>query len=263
MAIIFIAVASISTSAPRQSALMQSNVPHAPQQTGYTPQPVPQYPLHIRHNAPPQPLPHQSAHVVQHNTHLPQLPTHPQPSVAHVARQVAPLPSPKHPQLPHHSVPTLPKTFLQQNSSKHHPHAYTPPAVAQHTPPNSQQVPQSPGLVAQPPAHPETTHAPYLHIQGRLQQHTPQLVASPANASTPAKPAASQPPASQKLKRQKGKTKKPEQKKAKPLASSKSSVVPVYTHSEVRSEPPVFHYIPAPPSNIALNKTPESFAQLW
>lgn len=43
---------------------------------------------------------------------------------------------------------------------------------------------------------------------------------------------------------------------------SKSSE-PIYTHTESQLVPPVFHYIPAPPANITLDKSPESFAQLW
>nr|CAB3222864.1 AT-rich interactive domain-containing protein 2-like [Phallusia mammillata] len=38
---------------------------------------------------------------------------------------------------------------------------------------------------------------------------------------------------------------------------------PTYTHSETTTVPPVFHYMPAPPSDIVLDKSPESFAQLW
>lgn len=38
---------------------------------------------------------------------------------------------------------------------------------------------------------------------------------------------------------------------------------PTYTHTETSSVPPIYHYMPAPPSDIVLDKSPESFAQLW
>jgi len=37
----------------------------------------------------------------------------------------------------------------------------------------------------------------------------------------------------------------------------------MYTHSELRTAPPVFHYMPAPPSNIKIDQSLESFTKLW
>ncbi|XP_076811088.1 uncharacterized protein LOC143453970 [Clavelina lepadiformis] len=48
-----------------------------------------------------------------------------------------------------------------------------------------------------------------------------------------------------------------------PPAKPLHATVPVYTHTESHSTPPVYHYMPAPPADIILDKSPESFAKLW
>nr|XP_039255039.1 AT-rich interactive domain-containing protein 2-like [Styela clava] len=45
--------------------------------------------------------------------------------------------------------------------------------------------------------------------------------------------------------------------------SSPPGVGPTYTHSEAGTVPPVFHYMPAPPTEITQDNSPESFTKLW
>ncbi|XP_078481091.1 uncharacterized protein LOC100177114 [Ciona intestinalis] len=50
---------------------------------------------------------------------------------------------------------------------------------------------------------------------------------------------------------------------ATPRPSKPIDAGPMYTHTDKHAVPPVYHYMPAPPPDIVLDKSPESFAQLW
>lgn len=48
-----------------------------------------------------------------------------------------------------------------------------------------------------------------------------------------------------------------------PVTKTPPGAGATYTHPETGTVPPVFHYIPAPPSDIANDKSPEAFTKLW
>ena len=263
--------ASVASSHTHHSNLAQSNAPRPP---GFAQHSHSQYHAvavsQLRH-APSQPAAHlpqaahvqpnthvlqHKAHVVQQNAHFPSQSAHFAPQAARLPLQNAPIPPQKLSQVPHPNVILPQSSVLPQQNVQVHQKPPAIPVIPQHTQYAGQQIPQNAALVFQPP----TSQMPHLAIQTPMQQKPSQtFTVQQTSISVTVKTVSS---ASQKPKKQ-SKAKKTEQKKAKPSTSSKPSASSVYTHTESQLEPPVYHYMPAPPSNIVLNKSPESFAQLW
>ena len=166
-----------------------------------------------------------------------------QPTIATVAHNSMPvqpqvtLPTPQVKAViqPHQQatrVPVVSAPVMQQNRVPILPQIVVQAKVE--TPPVPQQM-----TVKQPDSHAIQSQEPQQPPQTTQVQAPPKAVITPPPSTTPS---------------------------AVPVPSQNSSppgVGPTYTHSETGTVPPVFHYMPAPPTDIVQDNSPESFTKLW
>jgi len=170
-----------------------------------------------------------------------------------LARKVVNNPSNKHTPLPQHRRPAPPSSSLlpgQHPSYMQQRHLHTPShLISRPPPPNYTTTPHKRSQLPQ-------AYTPIL--QQRMPQRyipTPPRPLPPMRVNSNARinhanPVANPPTVT---------LSKPPQ----PFTSKPQGVTPTYTQSEMRKgNPPIFHYIPAPPSNIPVDKNPKSFAKL-
>lgn len=243
----------------------------------------------------------QPHHIIQQQPKMP--PQHIQfaqhtPHAQVAARQVVPQPLVQQQAMAQQHVLTHSTVLVQQTSVK----AAPPPQIVQQPykgPINPQMLPthfQTTVTVGNRPSLPNVPKVPILP-QNALRVNTPQnqiqsQQVTPTQVSTDTnshKPVTNQPPKtttpqpvnvqttpiSTNTQHKTNSTSKPAETpmqispvKTENIGSKKMSSTPegvgaIYTHTETSATPPVFHYMPAPPTEIVLDSTAESFTKLW
>jgi len=159
-----------------------------------------------------------------------------------LARKI-PISSNKHTPLPHHRRPP-PSSMVPGYMQQRHPTpSYRPP------PPNYSTPHKRPPLPPQPFTPSLQQRMPQRYIPTPPRPPLPSMRVNP-NTRITHNPAAHPPTVT---------LSKPPQ----PVTSKPQGVTPTYTQSEMRKgNPPIFHYMPAPPPSIPVEKNPTSFAKL-